>query len=162
MNMTKLLEKALETVRRLPPDSQDQIALAMLSLSGKEGEPEKVDPAHLAAVLEGLAQANRHQFATDAEVEAAYVLAITRPRFRRIPCRPQSGQDPQRRGSPRRKAQLPRGYANTLHGTITTDDHHGRFDHVCGSPFIVLDLAPHGASTVLAGLADPSCQSSYR
>jgi hypothetical protein len=41
MNMTKLLEKALEAVRRLPPDSQDQIALAMLSLSGKGGEPEE-------------------------------------------------------------------------------------------------------------------------
>ena len=42
MHMTKLLEKALEAVRRLPPDSQDQIALAMLSLSGKECEPEEV------------------------------------------------------------------------------------------------------------------------
>ena len=39
--MTKLLEKALEAVRRLPPDSQDQIALAMLSLSANDGEPEK-------------------------------------------------------------------------------------------------------------------------
>ena len=71
-NMTKLLKKALEAVRRLPPDSQDQIALAMLSLSGKKGEPEEVDPAHLPAVLEGLAQAKRRQFATDAEVEAAF------------------------------------------------------------------------------------------
>jgi hypothetical protein len=70
--MTKLLEKALAAVRQLPPDSQDKIALAMLSLSGNEGEPEEVDPAHLAAVLEGLAQAKRRQFATDAEVEAAF------------------------------------------------------------------------------------------
>ena len=66
--MTKLLEKALEAVRRLPPDSQDEIALAMLTLSGHEGEPEEIDPAHLPAVLEGLAQAKRRQFATDAEV----------------------------------------------------------------------------------------------
>lgn len=70
--MTKLLEKALEAVRRLPPDSQDEIALAMLTLSGNEGEPEAIDPAHLPAVLEGLAQAKRRQFATDAEVEAAF------------------------------------------------------------------------------------------
>jgi len=70
--MTKLLEKALEAVRRLPPDSQDQIALAMLNLSGNEGEPEEVDPAHLPAVLEGLAQAKRRQFATGADVEAAF------------------------------------------------------------------------------------------
>jgi hypothetical protein len=70
--MTKLLEKALEAVRRLPPDSQDHIALAMLALTGNEGEPEEIDPAHLPAVLEGLAQARRRQFATDAQIEAAF------------------------------------------------------------------------------------------
>lgn len=37
MNMTKLLEKAFEPVRRLPSASQNQIALAMLSLNGSEG-----------------------------------------------------------------------------------------------------------------------------
>jgi hypothetical protein len=70
--MTKLLEKALEAVRRLPPRSQDEIAQAMLTLAGDEGEPEAIDPAHLPAVLEGLAQAKRRQFATDDEVEAAF------------------------------------------------------------------------------------------
>jgi hypothetical protein len=70
--MTKLLEQALEAVRRLPPDSQDEIARAMLSLAGDEGEPEPIDPAHLAAVLESLAQAKRCQFATDAEVENGF------------------------------------------------------------------------------------------
>jgi predicted transcriptional regulator len=44
----------------------------MLALAGDEEEPEAIDPAHLAAVLEGLAQANRRQFATDEEVEAAF------------------------------------------------------------------------------------------
>lgn len=33
--------------------------------------PEDVAPAHLAAILEGLAQARRLEFATDFEVEAA-------------------------------------------------------------------------------------------
>jgi hypothetical protein len=41
------LEKALEAVRRLPPDSQDEIALAMLTLSGNEGEPEEAAAARL-------------------------------------------------------------------------------------------------------------------
>ena len=49
--MTKLLEKALEAVRRLPPDDQDEIALAMLTLSGNAGELEEIDPAHVPAVL---------------------------------------------------------------------------------------------------------------
>ena len=37
-----------------------------------KAEPEKIDPAHLADVLESLAQAKRRQFATDAEIEAAF------------------------------------------------------------------------------------------
>ncbi|MGO9546485.1 MAG: hypothetical protein ACLPPF_17030 [Rhodomicrobium sp.] len=70
--MTKLLEKAFEAARRLPAESQDEIAHAILNLTGGEGEPEEIDPAHLADVLESLAQAKRRQFATDAEVEAAF------------------------------------------------------------------------------------------
>jgi predicted transcriptional regulator len=70
--MTKLLEKALEVVRRLPADSQDEIARAMLHLAENDADPEPIDPAHLAAVLEGLAQAQRREFATDSEVEAAF------------------------------------------------------------------------------------------
>jgi len=70
--MTKLLERALEAVRRLPPASQDEIARAMLHLAQNDGAPERVAPAHLAAVLEGLAQAQRREFATDTEVEAAF------------------------------------------------------------------------------------------
>ncbi len=70
--MTKLLEKALEAVQRLPVDSQDEIARVMLELAQGSTEPEPIDPAHLAAVLEGLAQAQRREFATDAEVEAAF------------------------------------------------------------------------------------------
>ena len=70
--MTKLLELAIEAVRRLPAASQDDIARAILSLAGSEVEPEPVDPAHLAAVLEGLAQAKRREFASDDELEAAF------------------------------------------------------------------------------------------
>lgn len=70
--MTKLLEKALETVRQLPPDSQDEIARAMLTLAGDEGELEEINPEYLSDVLESLAQARRREFATDAEVEAAF------------------------------------------------------------------------------------------
>lgn len=70
--MTKLLQKALEAVRLLPPENQDEIARAMLVLAGEAGAPEDIDPAHLADVLESLAQAKRREFATDAEVEAAF------------------------------------------------------------------------------------------
>jgi hypothetical protein len=70
--MTKLLEKAVEAVRQLPAESQDEIARTMLALAGDDGKPEEIDPAHLSDVLESLAQAQRRTFATDAEVEAAF------------------------------------------------------------------------------------------
>jgi len=70
--MTKLLEQALEAVSRLSPESQNEIARAMLRLAASDGEPEEVDAADLPAVLAGLAQAERREFATDAEVEAAF------------------------------------------------------------------------------------------
>ena len=72
MDMTKLLEQAMEAVRRLPPDSQDEIARAMLRLAGGSDEPETISAAHLPAVLKGLAQARNRDFASDEEVEAAF------------------------------------------------------------------------------------------
>ena len=44
----------------------------MLALAGNGIAQEPIDPAHLPDVLEGLAQARRRQFASDAEVEAAF------------------------------------------------------------------------------------------
>jgi predicted transcriptional regulator len=68
--MSKLPGQAVATIRALPPDDQDEIARAMLALPS--GEPEPIDPAHLSTVLEGLAQARRGEFASPAEVEAAF------------------------------------------------------------------------------------------
>jgi hypothetical protein len=70
--MTDLLEKAVEAVRLLAPEAQDEIARAMLQLAEDEEEPEPIDPEDLAAVLEALAYADRREFASDAEVEAAF------------------------------------------------------------------------------------------
>lgn len=72
LSMTKLLEKAVEAVRKLSVEDQDEIARAMLQLAKSDGEPEAIDAAHLPAVLEGLAQAKRRVFVNDVEVEAAF------------------------------------------------------------------------------------------
>lgn len=69
--MTKLLAEALEAVTRLSPESQDEIARAMLHLAGADRECEDIPAAHLVAVLEGLAQAKAGQFAPVEAVEAA-------------------------------------------------------------------------------------------
>jgi hypothetical protein len=70
--MTDLLERALNSVRALPPAEQDRIARAMLSLAGVDADPEPLDPAHLSAVLEGLAQARRGDRAAPEAVDAAF------------------------------------------------------------------------------------------
>jgi hypothetical protein len=70
--MTKLLEKAVETVRRLPSGSQDEIAQAMLQLASSDSSPEHIDPADLTAVLKGLEEVRRDDVATDVQIESAF------------------------------------------------------------------------------------------
>jgi len=43
----------------------------MLHFAQDDGDPEQIDPAHWPAVLKGLSQAKRGEFASDEEVEAA-------------------------------------------------------------------------------------------
>ena len=69
--MTKLLEQALGIVSSLSTKEQDEIARMMLAMSGNEA-PEAIDRVHLSAVLEGLDQVRRGEFATDEEVAAAF------------------------------------------------------------------------------------------
>lgn len=72
--MSTILDEAVDAVRALPASAQDEIARAMLALAlaGGDGEPEFIDPDHLPAVLDGLAQARRREFATPEQVEAAF------------------------------------------------------------------------------------------
>ncbi|MBK5962136.1 hypothetical protein CCR97_28675 [Rhodoplanes elegans] len=69
--MTKLFDQAVEAARALPPDAQDELARVMLDILADDRPPEPIDPADAPAVREGLAQADRGEFATDAEVDAA-------------------------------------------------------------------------------------------
>ena len=53
-------------------DDPDGWAAAPNDPAEADGEREAIDPAHLAAIREGLAQLSRGEFASDAEVEAAF------------------------------------------------------------------------------------------
>ena len=66
--MTKLLEQALETVRRLPVESQDEIARAMLALAGSEAEPVLLTLEEREAIARSKAAAERGEFATEEQV----------------------------------------------------------------------------------------------
>ena len=69
--MTKLLEKAIAKARQLPAEDQDAVAVAMLSMS-EETPVVALDDDTRAAIREGLEQARRGEFVSDAEIEALW------------------------------------------------------------------------------------------
>jgi len=70
--MTQLLERALEAARRLPPESQDQIARVMLQLAGDDGVVVPLTDDERAALARSKAAAERGEFASDQEVCATW------------------------------------------------------------------------------------------
>jgi hypothetical protein len=71
--MTKLLDRAVEAARRLPPDAQDDIARIVLRLTGADDEtPVPLTPEEQAAVATSKAAAGRGEFATDEQVRAVW------------------------------------------------------------------------------------------
>jgi predicted transcriptional regulator len=70
--MTKLLEQAVETVRGLPPEVQDELARILLQLAGTDQPVVQLTAAEEASLAESLAQADRGEFATDEQVRAIW------------------------------------------------------------------------------------------
>ena len=72
--MTKLLEQAIAKVRQLPEAEQDHAAETLLALAelAEQGSVYKLSPEELAAVEDGLAQADRREFASDEQVAALW------------------------------------------------------------------------------------------
>jgi predicted transcriptional regulator len=70
--MTKLLEQAVETVRGLSPEVQDELARILLQLAGKDQPAIQLSAADEASFAESLAQADRGEFATDEQVRAVW------------------------------------------------------------------------------------------
>jgi predicted transcriptional regulator len=70
--MTKLLEQAVETVRGLPADVQDDLARLLLQLAGEDQPVVQLSAAEEASFDKSLAQADRGEFATDEQVRAIW------------------------------------------------------------------------------------------
>ena len=71
--MTKLLEHALQAVRRLSEADQDKIARAILMLAGEAEEtPAPLSDAEEQAIARSKAAAVRGDFATDEQVHAVW------------------------------------------------------------------------------------------
>ena len=72
-SMTKLLESALEAVRLLPPDDQDEIARVIMQLARPDvPAPVPLSPEERAAIARSKAAAARGEFATDEQVRAVW------------------------------------------------------------------------------------------
>ena len=70
--MTKVLEDAIEKVRRLPEDRQVYVAEILEQIAAASGDPLVVPESHRVAVLEGLAQAERGEFVSDEKMAALW------------------------------------------------------------------------------------------
>jgi hypothetical protein len=71
--MTKLLDEAMEAVRRLPSDDQDDIARAIMQLAGADHPaPVVLSPEEREAIARSRAAADRGEFATDEQVRAVW------------------------------------------------------------------------------------------
>lgn len=70
--MTKLLERAVEAARRLPPEAQDEIARVMLTFAGDDGFVVQLTEDERAALARSKAAAQNGDFASDEQVRAAW------------------------------------------------------------------------------------------
>jgi hypothetical protein len=66
--MTKLLDQAIEKVRALPDGEQDEAAEFLFLFLSKYLGPLRLDDETRAAVQQGLEQADRGEFASEAEM----------------------------------------------------------------------------------------------
>jgi hypothetical protein len=70
--MTKLLERAVEVARRLPPEAQDEIARVMLTFAGDDELIVPLTEDERGALARSKAAAEHGDFASDEQVRAAW------------------------------------------------------------------------------------------
>lgn len=69
--MTNLLDRAVANLKTLPPAEQDEVARLLLQWIGAEQAPVPPTAEEEASFAESLAQADRREFASDAEIKDA-------------------------------------------------------------------------------------------
>jgi hypothetical protein len=70
--MTKLLDQAIEAVRVLPPEEQDDIARLLIQLTRDDTERVALSADERAAISRSKDAAGRDEFATDEQVRATW------------------------------------------------------------------------------------------
>jgi len=72
MSMTEILERAVEILRGLPPETQDAVARILLKLAGNEPSIIWLTPGEEESLRASLLEAERGEFATDDEMRAIW------------------------------------------------------------------------------------------
>lgn len=70
--MLDVVEEAVAAIHALPTERREELARLVLRIAKADDAPEDIDPAHLPAVLEGLEEAERREFASEDEVAAVF------------------------------------------------------------------------------------------
>lgn len=71
--MTRLLDHAIEAARELPAEMQDEIAGILLRFIGEDaGKVYQLTPEEEADIRQGLAEADRQEFASEADVRTMW------------------------------------------------------------------------------------------
>ena len=70
--MTKLFEQAIETVRGLPAEQQDALARLAMQFAAVDQPALELSAEEAASFDESLAQAERGEFATEAQIRAIW------------------------------------------------------------------------------------------
>jgi predicted RNA-binding Zn ribbon-like protein len=68
--MTKLLERAVDSVRTLPPEVQDELARLLLQVAGEEQPVIRLTPEERADLADADAEIARGEFATDEQMRS--------------------------------------------------------------------------------------------
>jgi predicted transcriptional regulator len=67
--MTKLLDSAIAKVQALPEEVQDEAAEVLFAIASRSERPVALDPETREAILQGLEEARRGDFATAEDVK---------------------------------------------------------------------------------------------
>lgn len=70
--MTKLLEDAIEKVKELPKERQDELARMLIDVAASDLSPYQLTDAEAALLEDRIAAANRGEIASDEEVAAMW------------------------------------------------------------------------------------------
>ena len=70
--MTKLLERGIKAIEALPADRQDMAGMVLLEIARRSAPEYSLTPEQIEDVKAAIVEADRGDFASDAEVEEAW------------------------------------------------------------------------------------------